>query len=179
MIKKTITYDDFNDNEVTEDFYFNLTKLEMMELEIAFEGGINGQIERISKSEDAREAYQLFKDIVLKAYGLKSDDGKRFVKNDAIRREFEESPAMSELILGFLADAKSGAEFVEGMLPAKLVAQVKSANENVDSALLEPDASEPTEEKPEEISDEDLLVMDPSKMTKAQLVRAMRLKSQR
>jgi hypothetical protein len=126
MIKQTITYDDYDDNSVTEDFYFNLTKLEIMEMEINFEGGLNAHIAKLTKADSGPEAYHLFKDIILSSYGKKSEDGKRFIKSDELKKEFEQSPALGELIFGFLQHGQDAAKFTRGILPAKLIAEVEA-----------------------------------------------------
>lgn len=127
MLKKSITYEDYNEETQTEDFYFNFTKLELIELEVKFEGGLEGHLKKIMETENGKDAYYLFKDIVLAAYGTKSEDGKRFIKSDKLREEFESSPALSELIISFLENPKEGARFLEDCLPAKLVAAAKQA----------------------------------------------------
>lgn len=124
MIKKTITYENFNDETVTEDFYFNMNKLEIMELELSMDGGVEKTLERLTQTQDGSEAYLLFKDVVLATYGKKSPDGKRFEKSDEIRREFAESPALGELIFGFIKNPSEAAAFIQGTMPAKLVAEV-------------------------------------------------------
>ena len=86
MVKKTITYKNYNEVEITEDFYFNLTKAEVMEMEMSTKGGLAEQLERIIAANDAPSIIKEFKNLVLKAYGEKSADGKHFRKNDQIRR---------------------------------------------------------------------------------------------
>lgn len=125
MLKLDITYDDFDGNERTDPFYFSFTKLEMIEKELEL-GGIENTIKQLSETQDAKKAYDLFKELVLQTVGKKSEDGKRFVKSPEIRAEFEQSNAMSELIFGFLKDAEAGAKFVEGVLPQKAVAEAKA-----------------------------------------------------
>ena len=82
MLKKTITYRDYNDNERTEDFYFNLTKAELMEMEMSTTGGLAEMIQRIVSAQDAPAIIKIFKELVLTAYGQKSPDGKRFIKKE-------------------------------------------------------------------------------------------------
>ena len=81
MLKKTITYVDYNGSERTEDFYFNLTKAEIMEMELSTTGGLSEMIARIVAAQDAPAIIKVFKELILKAYGQKSADGKRFVKS--------------------------------------------------------------------------------------------------
>lgn len=126
MLKKTITYDDYNGETQTEDFYFNFTKLELLELDVKFEDGLEGHIKKLTSTESGKDAYFLFKDVVLSAYGVKSEDGKHFNKSQEIRDQLESSPALSELIFGFLQNPAEGAQFMEACLPAKLVAEAKA-----------------------------------------------------
>lgn len=193
MLKKTITYEDLNGNEVTEDFYFNFTKLELMETDLMMDG-VEETVKRLNDTQDAKEAYGLFKKIVLSAYGEKSADGRYFIKEDdagrPLSKRFEQSPACSELIIEFLEDPKVGAAFIEGTLPAKLVAEVKAAQENtpppsnhasggaVDLPATAPVLEGEDRTVSEEPTDEELLKMKPQEMTHAQLQRAFALKSQ-
>lgn len=123
MLKKTITYTDFNGNERTEDFYFNLTKAEVMEMEMSTTGGMAEMIQRIVAAQDAPAIIKIFKDLVLKAYGQKSPDGKRFVKNDELREEFAQTEAYSQLFMELATDADAAAKFVNGIMPADIVQQ--------------------------------------------------------
>ena len=88
MLKKTITYTNYNGIEVTEDFYFNLTKAEIMEMEMSTSGGMAEMINKIVASQDAPAIIKIFKELILKAYGEKSADGKRFVKSEEISVAF-------------------------------------------------------------------------------------------
>lgn len=125
MLKQDITYENFDGQEVTETFYFSFTKLEMLEQDLKLDG-VENLIKELEKTEDAKKAYYLFKDLVLDTVGKKSPDGNRFVKTPELRADFEASPAMSELIIGFIQDASAGAKFIEGVLPQKMVAEVKA-----------------------------------------------------
>ena len=120
MLKKTITYTDYNNNERTEDFYFNLTKAELMEMEMSTNGGLAEMINKIVASQDAPAIIKIFKELVLKAYGEKSLDGKRFIKNDDIREEFSQTEAYSQLFMELATDADAAAAFVNGLMPAGL-----------------------------------------------------------
>ena len=93
MVKKTITYNDYNGVERTEDFYFNLSEAEFMEMELGVTGGMAEMIQRIIQAQDGPTIMQTFKDVVLRSYGVKSPDGKRFIKNDALREEFSQTEA--------------------------------------------------------------------------------------
>ena len=120
MLKKTITYTDYNNNERTEDFYFNLTRAELMEMEMSTNGGLAEMINKIVASQDAPSIIKIFKELVLKAYGEKSLDGKRFIKNDDIREEFSQTEAYSQLFMELATDADAAAAFVNGIMPAGL-----------------------------------------------------------
>lgn len=118
MLKKTITYSDYNGNERTEDFYFNLTKAEVMEMEMSTSGGLAEMITRIVAAQDAPAIIKIFKELVLKAYGIKSPDGKRFIKSEEISTEFSQTEAYSQLFMQLATDADVAAEFVNGIVPA-------------------------------------------------------------
>lgn len=120
MLKKTISYTDYDGNQRTEDFYFNLSKAEITEMELSMEGGMRAYIQRIIAAKSQLELVKLFKDVVLKSYGKKSADGRLFLKNDAIRAEFEASPAFSAIYMELMSDAQKAANFINGLMPADL-----------------------------------------------------------
>ena len=117
MLEKTITYTDYNGVERTEDFYFNLTKAELMEMEIGTTGGMADMIKRIIDAKDAPAIIKIFKELVLKAYGEKSADGKRFVKSEEISNGFAQTEAYSQLFMELATDADAAAAFVNGIIP--------------------------------------------------------------
>ena len=117
MLKKTITYTDYNDIERTEDFYFNLTKAELMEMEMGAVGGLSGMIEKIVSAKDAPAIIKVFKELVLKAYGEKSADGKRFIKSKEISDAFSQTEAYSQLFMELATDADAASKFVNGIAP--------------------------------------------------------------
>ena len=123
MLKKTITYTDYNDVERTEDFYFNLSKAEVMEMQMSTTGGLAEMIQRIVAAQDAPAIIKVFKDLVLKAYGQKSPDGKRFIKNEELTAEFAQTEAYSQLFMELATDADAAAAFVNGIVPADLAKQ--------------------------------------------------------
>ena len=118
MLKKTITYNDYNDVERTEDFYFNLTEAEVTELELSTAGGLVDMINRIVAAKDGKQIVHTFKDLILRAYGEKSPDGKYFIKNDEVRARFSQTEAYSKLFMELATDAKAAADFVAGIIPA-------------------------------------------------------------
>lgn len=126
MLKKTITYVDYDGKERIEDFYFNLTKAEMTELEISQEGGLIKTIERIVAEHEDRgvvsmsngaKIVEIFKDLILKSYGEKSLDGKRFIKSDKLKEEFSQTEAYSELFMELTTNEEKASEFVNGIIP--------------------------------------------------------------
>lgn len=119
MLKRTMTYTDYNGVSRTEDFYFNLTQAEVTELELSVDGGLVEMINRIIAAKDGKQIIALFKDIVLRSYGEKSPDGKRFIKNQEIRDAFAQTEAYSDLFMELATDAKKAAAFVNGIVPAK------------------------------------------------------------
>ena len=120
MLKKTVTYVDYNGVERTEDFYFNLSKAEVAEMELSVEGGFSKILEEIVKSKDNVRIMELFKQMVLKAYGEKSADGKRFVKSKELSEAFSQTEAYSEIFMELALDEKAAAAFVNGIMPANL-----------------------------------------------------------
>lgn len=120
MIKKTITYVDYDNNKRTEDFYFNLTRAEVAEMEVSAEGGLVKTLEKIVAAKDGKRIVEIFKDLVLRAYGEKSLDGKRFVKNQELRDAFSQTEAYSELFMELAENADAAAAFVNGIIPTTL-----------------------------------------------------------
>lgn len=120
MIKKTVTYMDYNGVERTEDFYFNLTKAEVAEMEMSVEGGFSKMLEEIVASKDNVKIVSLFKQMVLKAYGEKSADGRRFMKSEEISKAFSETEAYSEIFMSLALNESEAAAFVNGIMPANI-----------------------------------------------------------
>ncbi len=117
MLKKTITYTDYNGTERTEDFYFNLSKAEAMEMEMGTSGGLTETIKKIIAAQDNPSIIKIFKDFILKAYGEKSLDGKRFIKSKEISEAFSQTEAYSQLFMELATNADAAAEFVNGIVP--------------------------------------------------------------
>ena len=117
MLKKTITYTDYNGITRTEDFYFNLTKAEIMEMQLSTNGGLDVMIKKIIDSQDAPSIIKIFKELILKAYGEKSDDGKRFVKSKEISEGFAQTEAYSQLFMELATDTDAASKFVNGIVP--------------------------------------------------------------
>lgn len=119
MLKKTITYTDYNGSERTEDFYFNLSKAEIMEMEMSTTGGLAEMIKKIVAAQDAPSIIKIFKKLILKAYGEKSPDGKRFIKSDDLSASFSQTEAYSVLFMELATDEEAAAAFVNGIVPVE------------------------------------------------------------
>lgn len=117
MLTKKITYTDYNGVERTETFYFNLSKAELMEMEMGTAGGFAEMLTRIVDAQDATSIIKTFKELVLKAYGEKSPDGKRFIKSPELAEAFSQTEAYSSLFMELATDADAAAKFVNGIMP--------------------------------------------------------------
>lgn len=117
MLKKTITYSDFDGNERTEDFYFNLTKAECAEMELSTAGGMQRMIEKIIAEQDNKKIVDIFKDIILRSYGEKSPDGKYFRKSKEISESFASTQAYSELFMELATNTDDAVAFISAVVP--------------------------------------------------------------
>lgn len=117
MLKKRIKYVDYDNNEREEDFYFNLSKAEIAEMELSIEGGLQKWIEKVVDAKDTPQIIELFKRLILQSYGEKSPDGKRFIKSDELSKEFSQTEAYSELFMELATDETAAANFVNGIIP--------------------------------------------------------------
>lgn len=120
MLKKTITYTDYNGAERTEDFYFNLTKAEIMEMQLSASGGLAEMLQKVVAAKDAPSIVKIFKDLILKAYGEKTPDGKRFIKSEEISMAFAQTEAYSQLFMELATDADAASAFVNGIIPGDM-----------------------------------------------------------
>lgn len=118
MLKKTMEYTDYNGVTRKETFYFNLTKAEIMEMEMSTDGGFAEMIQRVVDAKDAPTIVKIFKELILKAYGEKSDDGKRLIKSEELSTAFSQTEAYSDLFMELSTDANAAAAFVNGIIPA-------------------------------------------------------------
>lgn len=125
MLKQTITYTDYNGVERTEDFYFNLTQAEVLEMEMGTTGGLTEMINKVSAAKDAPAIIKVFKNLILQAYGEKSPDGRRFVKSEDISNAFAQMEAYSILFMKLATDADAASKFVAGVIPSS---EVQSAS---------------------------------------------------
>lgn len=129
MLKKTITYTDFNGNEVTDDFYFNLTKAEVAEMEVSAStldtdgqvtGGMQKMLNDVVSSGSGARIIEVFKDILARSYGVKSEDGKRFIKSPELYKEFTETAAYSEFFISLLSEPEAAADFIQAIMPVEV-----------------------------------------------------------
>lgn len=120
MLKKTITYTDYNGNSRTEDFWFNLNKTELIELGLSKNGGLDAMIQRIIKEQNAPEIIKILKEILFKAYGEKSDDGKYFRKSEELSTNFSQTEAYNELFMDIFSSPETAVAFFKGLLPLDL-----------------------------------------------------------
>lgn len=147
MLKKTITYEDYNGEMRTEDFYFSLNQAEVLKLELKTPGGFKGYVEKIIQTKDFKSMVELLDDLISMSYGIKSDDGRKFEKSPEISKAFMESEAYVQLVLELLSgDEEKISAFIEGILPQKLVAEAKAAKalnelENKDLATVDKTAN--------------------------------------
>lgn len=124
MLKKTITYKDFNDVERTEDFYFGLSEAELIDMQMGTVGGFSEYVSKIIATKDVPSIVKLFKELILKSYGEKSADGRRFIKKAELSEEFSQTNAFSKLYMELAKDDVAAAAFVKGIIPADLAKQV-------------------------------------------------------
>lgn len=117
MIKKTITYTDYNGLERTEDFYFNFSKAEIAEMQLTAEGGMDERIKKIVSTVDTPELIRLFKRLVMESYGEKSPDGRRFIKSKELATAFTQTEAYSQLFMELASNAEMASEFTNGIMP--------------------------------------------------------------
>ena len=120
MLKKTIEYTDYNDVARKEDYWFHLSKAELMEMELGVTGGYTEMINKIISTQDVPSLIKIFKELILKAYGEKSADGKRFIKSDELATAFSQTEAYSSLFMELATNDVAAAEFVKGIIPSDI-----------------------------------------------------------
>lgn len=124
MIKKTISYTDYDGESRTEDFYFNLSKAELVEMAYGTTGGLEKKLKKIIDARDSKELMDIFKDLILRSYGEKSLDGRRFVKSKELAEQFAQTEAYSELFMELATNDKAASEFINGIIPAAIAAEI-------------------------------------------------------
>lgn len=151
MLKKTIKYTDYNGVERTENFYFGLNKAEIMDMELSVTGGMRQLLQLIIDKQDIPKIIDTFKKLIRMSYGEKSPDGRRFIKSQELTEAFVQTEAYSELYLELLGDAEKAAAFINGIMPADVMAAMaerekENAENNGDASLLD------TVEKPSNVT---------------------------
>ena len=130
MLKKIITYTDYNGVERTEPFYFNLSKAELMEMELGVTGGMTEMLNKIINAKDGPSLMKTFKEMIMKSYGIKSDDGKRLIKSEELSIAFTQTEAYSVLFMELITDDKAAADFVNSIIPNEIQAEVATQTAN-------------------------------------------------
>lgn len=130
MITWKITYEDYDGVSHTEDFYFGLNKAELLELTFSKDGGYEKYLTRIINARDTKALFAEFKSIILASYGVKSDDGKRFIKNPELTEAFTQTEAYSSLFMELATDTDAMTRFVIGVLPADVREKAEEARKN-------------------------------------------------
>ena len=137
MLKKTITFTNFDGKEVTEDHYFHLSQAELAEMQLSHDGGYDAHLKRIIEAEDGKTIVEEMKSLIEKSYGKKSGDGNRFEKSADLFDRFQSSPAYSVLFMELCTDAEASSAFVNGLLPADLNTQTQKISDKPDLRPVE------------------------------------------
>lgn len=138
MLKKTITYTDYDGMERTEDFWFNLSKTELTKLDAELPGGVLGVLRKIIDKKDRKALVDFIETLILRSYGEKTLDGKRFVKTPEMAEEFMQTPAYDELFMSILSDTDSQTSFINGVIPQSMAKEIEQTDKNqVENALAE------------------------------------------
>lgn len=130
MIKKTLTYESLDGDPITEDFYFHLSTAEIAKMELTTEGGYASLLQNLVNANNGKQIIEQFDAILKAGYGVRSDDGKRFIKNDQVWAEFYESDAYNVLFMQLISDPDASSQFVRGMLPANFEQEVARIQAN-------------------------------------------------
>ena len=131
MYIKTITYTDYNGNKRTEKFFFNLSKAEIIEMELSTEGGFAERIQSIIDAQDTPTLIAVFKDLILKSYGEKTADGRRFEKSPELSKAFSETEAFSEMYVELATNAKAATDFINGIVPKDISEEAANNTSNI------------------------------------------------
>lgn len=128
MLKKSITFTDYNGNTRTEDYYFNLNKAEIAEMQLSVNGGMDVMLQEVIDAKDNATIMKIFKDLILKSYGRKHADGVQFEKSEELSTKFMQSEAYSTLFMELISDSGKAAEFVTGIMPKDLAEELAKNN---------------------------------------------------
>lgn len=172
MLKKTITFEDFNGNSITEDFYFNLSKAEIAEMELSQEDGFGAYLQTIVDSKNGNEIISTFKKIITTALGRRSEDGRRFVKSQEIIDDFLQTDAYSVLFMELITNPEASGTFVSSIVPQDLAKDMAQQMEN-------PETKETPETPAYILENRQPTEMELRKMSREEMQEAFRLKAQR
>ena len=152
MLKKLIKYVDYDGRERSENFYFYMSKAELMEMELGTVGGMQNLIQLIIDKQDIPKIMEAFKTIILKAYGEKSADGRRFIKSKELSEAFSQTEAYSNLYMELITNAEAAAAFINGIVPedVAMAAAEKRANAEKENTEVKEEIEEEPEKKEEE-----------------------------
>lgn len=159
MLKKLIKYTDYDGRERSENFYFYLNKAELMEMELGVDGGMQQMIQLIIDKQDIPKIMDAFKRIILKAYGEKSPDGRRFIKSKELSEAFSQTEAYSNLYMELVTDAQAAATFINSIVPEEVAqaAVERRKQEEPSTAEIENKVVELPKEEPVENGDAHML----------------------
>lgn len=125
MYKDTRTFEDYDGKKVTKTFYFNLNKAEIAEMELTTDGGLGDRLDRIIKAQDTPSIIKEFKNLILKSYGEKSEDGLHFNKSEEISKAFESTQAYSDLFMELIESPEKASAFINGIVPQEATAKIQ------------------------------------------------------
>ena len=124
MLKKIVHYTDFNGADRKDELYFNLTEIELTTIQAASKEGIEKELQTAVDDKDVYKILEIIKLLIHKSYGIKSADGRYFEKSPEILHKFLSSAAYDSLMMDLFTDGGArGAEFIQGLMPADLVAR--------------------------------------------------------
>jgi hypothetical protein len=174
VLKKEIQFTDFDGNAAVTTAWFHLSKIELAEMEFIEKGGMAAKVQKIVASDDRLEIFKIFKDIISKAYGRRSDDGTRFIKTPEVLEEFKQTPAFDALLMDLMTGAEGAAEFMAGMIPNDMKGAVTLTDTlDLPGLQTEPD---PT---PWITEDREPTKAERQRMTKPQLIEALKAREER
>lgn len=157
MLKKSITYETFDGETVTDEFYFNISKAELVKMELSQKGGLKEHLERIVASQDGKQIIAAMEDIVEQSYGKKSEDGKHFTKSKEIWEEFKSTEAYSVFFMELVTETDKAVEFVNGVVPKEL--QDEAAKTRAQMGPASPDTFK-ADSEPRKLSEAEIEAMD-------------------
>lgn len=134
MLKKTVTYNDYDGNERTEDFYFDLSEDELIEMAVSEKGGLENFIQQIIQEKDQQKIVKMFKELVAKAYGKKTADGRNFYKNDEILADFVSTRAYTKIFMELAFDSDAAANFINKVIPSDLKSDIEKYRKAADTS---------------------------------------------